>query len=158
MRHRPGRRLGCWSRSGWNRSAGKAMAGWRVPPTAMTFSTGSASSSSSLTDWSAKLVDKAAVRAIFQQAADEVGEQVAMATDRGIGPAMIAFLLHQPFEQPLAHAVQPLEFKIAPVAGPLDVWSRWSARCGWRGPDGCARRRTCRGRRPDRTHRSQACA
>ena len=66
-----------------------------------------------------QLMDKAAVRAIFQQAADEIGKQVAVAADGRVGPAMIALLLHQPFEKPLAHAVQPLELKITPVARPM---------------------------------------
>ena len=72
-----------------------------------------------------ELVDEAGVGAIFEQAADEIGEQVAVATDRRIGAALVALFTQQPFEQAFAHAVQPLEFEIAPilakdVAGPFE--------------------------------------
>ena len=65
-------------------------------------------------------MDKAAVRAIFQQAADKVGEQVAMSANRRIGAAIIAVLPHEAVKQPLPHAVKPLEFKIALRACPLE--------------------------------------
>ena len=66
-----------------------------------------------------QLVDKAGIRAILEQTADQISEQIAVPADRGIGSAMIAFVTHQPLKQALAHAVQPLKLKIAAVSGPL---------------------------------------
>ena len=67
-----------------------------------------------------QLVDETAVRAIFQQAADQIGQQVAMSADRRICAAVIAVRTHKAVKQPLPHAVQPLEFKIALFARPLE--------------------------------------
>ena len=66
-----------------------------------------------------QLMDKAAVRTIFQQTAYEIGQQITVATDGRIRTAMIAILAHQTFEQALTHAVQALKFKIALFARPL---------------------------------------
>ena len=67
-----------------------------------------------------KLVDEARIGAILEQAAHQIGEQVAMPADGRIGPALVAVLAHQPFEQALAHAVQPLEFEVALASCPFE--------------------------------------
>ena len=61
-----------------------------------------------------------AVRAIFQQAADKISQQVAVSADRRICAAVIAVLTHKAVKQPLPHAVEPLKFKIALCARPLE--------------------------------------
>ena len=66
-----------------------------------------------------QLVHEARIRAILQQAAHQIGKQVAMPADRRIDAAMIAVLAHQPLVQAVAHAMQPLEFEIAAVARPF---------------------------------------
>ena len=63
---------------------------------------------------------KATVRAIFQQAADKISEQVAMPANRRISTAIIAFRAHEAVKQPLPHAVEPLKFKIAMPLCPLE--------------------------------------
>ena len=67
-----------------------------------------------------ELVDEGRVRAIFEEAADEIGEQIAMAADRRVDAAAIALLAHQILIEAVAHAVQPLEFEIAAVARPFE--------------------------------------
>ena len=43
-----------------------------------------------------------------------------MPADRGINPAMIAFILHEFLKKALPHSVQSLEFEIAGLARPIE--------------------------------------
>ena len=65
-------------------------------------------------------MNKAAIRTIFQQAAHKISKQVAMSTDRRISAAVITVLTHEAVKEPLPHAVEPLKFKIALLACPLE--------------------------------------
>ncbi len=67
-----------------------------------------------------QLMHKAAVRPIFQQTPHQIGQQVAMPTDRRISAAMISLFTDEPFEQAFAHTVQPLKFEIAVLACPFE--------------------------------------
>ena len=67
-----------------------------------------------------ELVDEARIGAVFQQAANQIGQQILMPADRRVDPRAIAMLAHQPLIQAIAHAVQPLELEIARIAGPFD--------------------------------------
>ena len=58
------------------------------------------------------LMHKAAVRAVFQQAADQIGQQIAMRADRRIDPAAALVFADHDVMQTLAHAMQALEFEI----------------------------------------------
>src|SRR3546814_1194390 len=60
-----------------------------------------------------KLMHETAVGAIFQQATDEISQQIAMAANGRISTATITILLHQTLVQSLAHAMQPLKFEVA---------------------------------------------
>ena len=63
------------------------------------------------------LVDERAVRAVFQQAPHEIGQQVAMRANRRVDAAAGAVLVFDDVVQRLAHAVQALEFKGVAVVG-----------------------------------------
>ncbi len=63
------------------------------------------------------LVDEGAVGAVLQQPANQVGEQVAVRTDRCIDPAARALAAQHVVVQCLAHAVQALELEAVAVAG-----------------------------------------
>jgi len=67
-----------------------------------------------------ELMDEAGISAILQQPPDEIGQQIAVAADGRVDPAMIAIVAHQPLVQPVAHAVQPLKFEVARIARPCD--------------------------------------
>ena len=60
--------------------------------------------------------DKGGIGAILDQPAHEIGQQVAMRPDRRIDPATNARSRPQSLVQRLAHAMQPLEFVILPLA------------------------------------------
>ena len=52
-----------------------------------------------------QLVHEAGVRAILQQAADQIGQQVTVPADGRIDAALVTMLAHQPLVQAVAHAV-----------------------------------------------------
>ena len=59
-----------------------------------------------------ELVDEGGIGTVFEQTADEIGEQLAMFADRGIDARTYFFIAQQGIVQCLAHAVQSLEFEI----------------------------------------------
>ena len=63
------------------------------------------------------LVDEAAVRAVFQQAAHQIGQKIAMRAHGGIYPAAGLVFGMNDVVQPLSHPVEPLEFKGRHVGG-----------------------------------------
>ena len=71
-----------------------------------------------------QLMDKARIRAVLKQAANQISQQIAVPAHRRIDAAAIAALAHQVLVQPVAHAVQPLEFEgvvaLAQRARPVD--------------------------------------
>ena len=58
------------------------------------------------------LIDEGAVGAIFQQAAHQIGQEIAVLAHRRIDAAARALARHDDIMQPLAHAVQALKFVI----------------------------------------------
>ena len=64
------------------------------------------------------LIDEGRIRTVFQKAADQIGQKIAMRPNRGIDPAARTLGMHN-FMQPLAHAVQALEFKGRCVFGQI---------------------------------------
>ena len=67
-----------------------------------------------------QLMNEARVRAIFEQAADEIREQVAVPADGGVAAAGIAFVAHQALVQPIAHPMEALEFECRLVRRPVE--------------------------------------
>ena len=67
------------------------------------------------------LVDEGRIRPVFQQAAHQIGQQVAMRADGGVDPAAGALAFQHDVMQRLTHAMQTLEFKglMRQVAGHL---------------------------------------
>ena len=65
------------------------------------------------------LVDEAGVGPVFQQTADQIGQQVAIAADRRIDAHGDATLGHQALVEAVAHAMQALELEVAARAGPF---------------------------------------
>ena len=58
---------------------------------------------------------KRAVRAVFQQAAHQIRQQIVVVADRCINAAAVQVLIFGDFVQRLAHAVQALEFVVDEV-------------------------------------------
>ena len=58
------------------------------------------------------LIDEGAVGAVFQEPAHQIGQKIAMLAHRRIDAAARALARHDDIMQPLAHAVQALEFVI----------------------------------------------
>lgn len=75
------------------------------------------------------LVDERGVRAVFKQAADEIGEKIAVRTDGGVNAAAGAFGAVDDVMQTLAHTVQALEFEACTWASPCREWRRRCGRC-----------------------------
>ena len=67
-----------------------------------------------------QLVDETRIRTIFQKPPHEIGEQIAMPAHRGVDPAMITLIAHQPLIKSFAHAVEALEFEIAVPPRPFE--------------------------------------
>ncbi len=70
------------------------------------------------------LVDEAGIRAVFQQPAHQIGQQVAMRAHRGVDAAAGAVVGMDDLVQPFAHAVQALELEPLPVLRPGHVEDR----------------------------------
>ena len=67
-----------------------------------------------------ELMHEAGVGAVFEQAAHEIGEEVAVAANGRVDTAVVAAFAHQPIMKAFAHAVQALKFEVAAVARPFE--------------------------------------
>ena len=67
-----------------------------------------------------ELMNEAGVRSIFQQPADEIGQQILVPTDWRIDAAMITLVMNKPLVKTFAHAVESLELEVAAFARPFE--------------------------------------
>ena len=91
-----------------------------MPPTAAIRATGSAIRSCVGQALIGELMDEGGIGAVLEQPADEISEKIAMAANRRVDSGVIALLADQILVKAFSHAVQPLEFEVAAVAGPFE--------------------------------------